>query len=355
MKVLIDGNVKEFRTLWMENNELYMIDQTKLPGKFEIYKCATYDDVASAIKNMIIRGASAIGCAGAYAMFLACKKFSSEKNFDKFMDKLRQSKDLITSTRRTAYDLFYTTERMLNVVENYLTECKNISKVVDVARQEAEKISRENIKACMTIGDFGNSLLKHHSKILTHCNAGALAMADYGTALGVIRSAHYTNKKIFVFVDETRPRLQGTLTSWELLNEGIEHCIIVDNAVGYFMKNKEIDAVITGADRIALNGDTANKIGTYEKAILAKENDIPFYVAAPISTIDKCCENGSSIAIEFRSEDEILNFKGIEIFPKESKALNPAFDVTPAKYITAIITEKGISKPNEIKNLNWEC
>ena len=220
-------------------------------------------------------------------------------------------------------------------------------------RQAAEDYTESIINKCREIGKHGEGLIKHGHKILTHCNAGALATVDYGTALAPIRTAFYKGKEIFVFVDETRPRLQGArLTAWELLNEGIPHALIADNAAGYFMQKREIDIVIVGADRIAKNGDVANKIGTYEKAVLAKENNIPFYVAVPITTFDFSLEEGSAIPIEERDEEEVLILYQKRIAPVETRARNPAFDVTPVRYITGYITENGVLKAQDLSNLN---
>jgi len=213
----------------------------------------------------------------------------------------------------------------------------------------AEEYVETIVERCRKIGEYGEKLIPENSRILTHCNAGALATVDYGTALSPMRIAKRKGKEIFVYVDETRPRLQGSLTSWELKNEGIEHVVIPDNAAGYFMEKGEIDMVIVGADRIAINGDFANKIGTYEKAVLAKENDIPFYVAAPISTFDPTIKEGRSIVIEERGEDEVKKIWGKDVFPEWVKVRNPAFDITPHQYVTAFITEMGIFRPHEIK------
>ncbi len=311
---------KEYRALWYENNNVKFIDQRKLPYKFEVYTAKTVDDIAFAIKDMVVRGAPAIGAAAAYGMVLGEKKLNETAN------KLRK-------TRPTAYDLFYAIDYM----EDEINKGKN---PLDAANNYVEDI----IKRCRNIGKNGEKLIKNDMRILTHCNAGALATVDFGTALAPIRLAHRKGKKLFVYADETRPRCQGLLTAWELLQEGIKHSIIVDNAAGYFMKNDEIDIVIVGADRIAKNGDFANKIGTYEKAVLAKENDIPFYVAAPVSTFDKNIEDGSQIKIEERGRKELVEINGKKIMPEWAFVKNPAFDVTPSKYVTGYITENDIIK-----------
>jgi translation initiation factor eIF-2B subunit alpha/methylthioribose-1-phosphate isomerase len=311
---------KEYRAFWFENNIVKFIDQRKLPYKFEIYTAKTVDDIAFAIKDMIVRGAPAIGAAAAYGMVLGKGKIHETAN------KLRK-------TRPTAYDLFYAIDYM----EGEINKGKN---PIDAANNYVEDV----IDQCKNIGKNGEKLIENGMRILTHCNAGALATVDYGTALAPIRLAHRNGKKLFVYADETRPRCQGLLTSWELMQEGIKHSVIADNAAGYFMKNGEIDMVIVGADRIAKNGDFANKIGTYEKAVLAKENDIPFYVAAPVSTFDKNIEDGSQIKIEERGRDELAKINGKIIMPEWIVVKNPAFDVTPSKYVTGYITEKEIVK-----------
>ncbi len=322
--MLIDG--KNYRTVWIENGIVKLINQPILPDKFEIYSCKDYKETAKAIKTMIVRGAGAIGATAAYGIAQA---FLAGEN-------PKKAAEVIKSTRPTAQNLFYAVNKVLKAKDK------------EEALKIAEEIADEDANACRKIGEYGEPLIKDNSKILTHCNAGWLAFVDWGSALSPIYAAKRKGKKVFVFVDETRPRLQGArLTAWELGKENIPHAVIADNAAGYYMKKGEIDLVITGADRIAANGDVANKIGTYEKAVLAKENNIPFYVAAPLSTFDLNCESGDKIPIEERDEKEVLEVKGIRLTPKESKAKNPAFDVTPAKYITGIITEKGIIKANK--------
>jgi methylthioribose-1-phosphate isomerase len=311
---------KDCRALWFEKGIIRFIDQRKLPYKLEVFTAKNVDDCAFAIKDMVVRGAPAIGAAAAYGMVLG------KNDVDKTAEKLRK-------TRPTAYDLFYAIDYMIKKI-------KSGKDALDAANGYVEDI----IDRCRRIGENGEKLIKDGMKILTHCNAGALATVDYGTALAPFRVAHKKGTKFFVYADETRPRCQGLLTDWELEQEGIPHAVIVDNAAGYFMKNGEIDMVITGADRIAKNGDFANKIGTYEKAVLAKENDIPFYVAAPISTFDKTIKDGSQIVIEERGRDELSKINGKTIMPDWTKVRNPAFDVTPAKYVTGYITEEKIEK-----------
>jgi len=311
---------KEYRALWFEDNTVKFIDQRKLPYKLDFFTAKNVDDVAFAIKDMVVRGAPAIGAAAVYGMVLG------EKNIDDAAEKLRKN-------RPTAYDLFYAIDYMISKI-----------KKGEDAQKAADAYVEDIIDRCRRIGEHGEKLIKEGMKILTHCNAGALATVDYGTALAPFRVAHNKGKRFFVFADETRPRCQGLLTDWELEQEGIPHAVIVDNAAGFFMRNGEIDMVITGADRIAVNGDFANKIGTYEKAVLANENDIPFYVAAPISTFDKNIKNGGMIEIEQRGREELAVINGKKIMPDWTQVRNPAFDVTPKEYVTGFITENGVIK-----------
>jgi methylthioribose-1-phosphate isomerase len=320
----------EMRALWMTHGVVRAIDQRLLPGKFKFVSIRTHKDMAEAISNMTIRGAPSIGAAAAYGMALA---WLHDEDLDK-------AAEVIKATRPTAHDLFYAVDMML-------------SKRHEDLAVAADAFADSIVDMCYKIGQNGSKLIKDGSRILTHCNAGALATVDFGTALAPIRVAHRAGKKMLVYVDETRPRLQGAkLTAWELLNEGIDHRIIPDNAAGHYLKDS-VDLVIVGADRIAMNGDFANKIGTYEKAVLAKENGVPFYVAAPISTFDHKIKSGRSIPIEERSEDEVLLINGNRIAPEGSKALNPAFDVTPARYVKGFITERGILKPGELWGKHW--
>jgi S-methyl-5-thioribose-1-phosphate isomerase len=313
-------NGKDVRALWFEKNTIYFIDQRKLPYTLEYFTAKNVDECAYAIKEMVVRGAPAIGAAAVYGMVLG-------KN------NIKKTADVLRKTRPTAHDLFYAIDYMIDKI-------KNGKDALISANEYVEDI----VDRCRKIGINGEPLIKNGMTILTHCNAGALATVDFGTALAPFYIAHRKGKKFFVFADETRPRCQGLLTDWELEQEGIPHAVIADNAAGYFMKKGEIDMVITGADRIAKNGDFANKIGTYEKAVLAKENNIPFYVAAPISTFDKSIESGNEIIIEERSRDELAIINGHKIMPDYTKVKNPAFDVTPAKYVTGYITEEEIFK-----------
>ena len=342
-------NNKHYRTVWMDDSVVYMIDQTLLPFEFKIYKAPTYQDCCFAIKTMITRGAGAIGATAGFAMAQAYLS-APYKGFKEFVLKAKKE---IEATRPTARNLFYAVDRIF--------EAGKIS--VENAVKEAQKMADENIEEARKIGEYGNELIKEGFKIETHCNAGWLGFVDYGSALSPIYIAKQNGKKVFVYVDETRPRSQGArLTAWELKNENIPHTIIPDNAGAYYMSKGDVDMMIVGADRIAANGDVANKIGTLEKAIVAKEYGVPFYVAAPLSTFDINCPTGQNIKIEQRSEEEVLYQSGpdengklakILVSNPGSKAFNPAFDVTPAKYIKGIITEKGIVKPttDSIKKL----
>jgi len=348
-------NGKDYRTVWMEGNEIKLINQTLLPHKFEVYSCKNHEETTKAIKTMIVRGAGAIGATAAYGVAQA----TLEANENNYNDYIKKSIETIKNTRPTAQNLFTGINYILNSIKNL----SNLNEIQKIAVEKANEFADYDVEACKKIGEYGNSLIKDKYKIETHCNAGWLAFVDWGSALSPIYYAHRAGKDVFVFVDETRPRNQGsTLTAWELVQEKVPHVVIADNAAGYYMKKGEINMIITGADRIVANGDVANKIGTYEKAVLAKENNIPFYVAAPTTTFDLETGSGDEIPIEERSEDEVSSVTGyddsgnitkVRIMPKESHAKNPAFDVTPSKYIAGIITEKGIIRANkeEIKKL----
>lgn len=334
-------NGKDYRSVWYEHHRVKMIDQNKLPYEFYIAEYSNYLEVATAIREMTIRGAPAIGAAGAYAMALAAQNSPD----DKFRSYLRSAHDELIDTRPTAIDL---NNGVCYVYENTIKFIPDYAHARNVAILAAKEFASKSAEDCHQIGIVGNEIVPHGARILTHCNAGALATVDWGTALAVIRVAYKKHKDIFVYVDETRPRFQGArLTAFELEQEGIPHAIITDSAAGFYFWKKEIDLVITGCDRVCLNGDIANKIGTYEKAILAHEHKIPFYVAAPLTTFDFTCSSGAAIPIEIREEEEIKYINGSCVANPGSPALNPSFDITPAKYITGIITHKGIFKPKE--------
>ncbi len=327
MKAKIDGEVKDIRAVWFEKDKVVMIDQRELPEKIVLVEFDDYRDVAESIRNMTTRGAPSIGGTAAYGMCLAALKGED----------IDAAAAYIKKARPTANDLFYAVDYMVARLK------KGDDPIV-----AADDYAQSMVDKCTKIGEYGGELIKDGFKVMTHCNAGALATVDVGTALAPMRKAHDDGKKFFVYVSETRPRLQGMqLTAWELLQEGIDHAIIPDGSSGHFIR-KGVDMIITGADRIAANGDFANKIGTFEKAVLAKEFGVPFYVAAPISTFDFNTKTGEDIVIEDRSEDEVTMIKGVRIAPVGCKALNPSFDMTPARYVTGFITEKGILKPSEI-------
>ena len=330
-------------TIQWDNNCVSLIDQRKLPGKKEWLVCRTLQDVITAIREMAIRGAPAIGVAASMGLALGSQAITTEnyKIFRRnFLEMARQMK----SARPTAANLRWAVEKMIRVVE--MMKHSAVKEIKGALRKESQVILERDIEINKQIGQNGLRLIPDKAAILTHCNAGALATGGYGTALGVIRAAHEAGKDIHVIVDETRPLLQGIrLTAFELMEENIPVRVIVDSAAGYLMRKKMIDVVIIGADRIASNGDTANKIGSYQLAVLAKENAIPFYIAAPVSTFDPDLKNGELIPIEERDPEEVTSFDGNLLGPKGVDALNPAFDITPAKYISAIITEREILTP----------
>jgi len=339
--MLIKG--KNYRTIWMEGNTIQTIEQNKLPEKFEIISIDTLEDVAKSISTMIVRGAPAIGAMGAFGLAQAIQKMIAPNK-----QEIQNVRDFLFQTRPTAYDL----QHGLDFVMAKTLSDFDPHTMKQIAMESAQAYVDASAEACRKIGEYGNSLINDGDKLLTHCNAGALATVDYGTALAPMRLAHKNGKNIFIFVDETRPRLQGAkLTAFELHQEGIPHAVIVDNAAGFYMARGEVDMMITGTDRVAANGDVANKIGTYEKAVVAHENGIPVYIAAPISTIDFTCPTGNDIPIEERNQNEVLDVGGHRVAHEGSTALNPAFDVTPAKYITGIITEQGIYNPGELDKI----
>ncbi len=330
-----------FKTIEWKDDRIIMIDQRKLPIE-EIYvECLSFEDVAWAIKEMVIRGAPAIGVAAAMGIALGAVK-SKKRDRIEFLAEIKEIATVILGTRPTAVNLFWAVKRMTNLVDE--NKDKNIDLIKERLVEEAKKIYEEDIETCKRIGKVGSELIKDGSTILTHCNAGALATAGYGTALGVIRAAFEGGKRIKVIATETRPFLQGArLTAWELDKDGIPVTLITDNMAGYVMGKGMVDAVVVGADRIALNGDVANKIGTYSLSILAKFHKIPFYVVAPISTIDYNCASGDLIPIERRDAKEVTHILGNKIAP-DVDVLNPAFDVTPNENISSIITENGVAK-----------
>jgi len=336
------------RTMTMEwtGDALKLLDQRKLPFVEEYVMCRTHVEVAKAIKDMVVRGAPAIGVAAAFGYVLGLREFASG-DLQEWMKKVKEN---LANTRPTAVNLFWALDRMERTLLENLD--KDREEILEILEGEALRMAREDIEVNKAIGRNGAALLKDGWTILTHCNAGALATVDYGTALGVIRAAVESGKRIRVFADETRPYLQGArLTAWELLKDGIDVTVITDNMAGWLMKKGLINAVIVGADRIAMNGDVANKIGTYTVAVLAKKHGIPFFVAAPTSTIDPKIRSGDEIPIEERSQDEVLFCGGNRVVPHGVKVVNPAFDVTEKDLVTAIITEKGVIWPPFEENI----
>ncbi len=351
LKVKVNGEKRDYRTVWLSGRTVKMINQRLLPHRFEVHEAKNHKETAKAIMDMTVRGAGAIGVTGALGVAQAALEAETEE-LNKFLEYVNDAAATLKETRPTAVNLFHAVDRCVSAVMkgNSVEECKNL------AVEEAQRIADEDVEASRKIGVYGEELIRDGYGILTHCNAGALAFIDYGTALSPIRFAHYGGKAIFVLVDETRPQCQGSrLTAWELHQEGIRHAVIADNAAGFYMRRGEIQLVIVGADRIAANGDVTNKIGTYEKAVLARENGIPFYVAAPTMTFDLECRNGDEIPIEERPAEEVLGMWGVDedgqitrirVAPVSSEARNPAFDITPAEYVDGIITERGIIRPS---------
>ncbi|HEX73623.1 MAG TPA: S-methyl-5-thioribose-1-phosphate isomerase [Dehalococcoidia bacterium] len=335
---------------WL-GNRVKILDQTRLPREEVYLELGDHRSIASAIVELKIRGAPAIGILGAYAVALGALKIESVAR-DEFLEKLQGISYTIASTRPTAKNLFRAIDRMQKVAE----VGKDVDQIKDALVNEAVKIHSEEQEATRKLSELGAELIGDNFAILTHCNTGTLATAGYGTALGVIRQAKEQGKNIKVFATETRPLLQGArLTTWELKKANIPFTLITDSMAGYFISRGEIDSVIVGADRIAANGDTANKIGTYTLAVLAMENGIPFYVAAPTTTIDLSLVSGDEIPIEQRSPEEVTHIQGVRIAPEGTQAANPAFDVTPHLYITAIITENGIIKEPYVERLKGIC
>lgn len=329
------------KTIEIAPDCIRLLDQRKLPLVEEYVDCRTYQDVARAITSMVVRGAPAIGVAAAGGIALGVQQLDSTMDFD---TAFAQMCSTLAHTRPTAVNLFWAIERMRACVQQYRR--LPLPQLQRLVLAEAERMLQEDIQINRRIGAHGLPLVPPHSTILTHCNAGALATAGYGTALGVIRAAHFAGLGVQVFADETRPFLQGArLTTWELQRDAIPVTLITDNMAGYIMSQGRVDLVIVGADRIAANGDVANKIGTYSVAILAKEHAIPFYVAAPLSTIDRTIDSGADIPIEQRPAEEVRQVGIQQVAASEVEVENPAFDVTPARYIRGIITEAGVALP----------
>ncbi len=337
-------------TVEWKNGIVRMLDQTKLPLETVYNDCKDYQTVARGIKELWVRGAPAIGVSAAMGLALGARQVSAV-TFDEFWPQFEEVCAHMAATRPTAVNLFWAIERIKNLV--LANREKSIDEIRSLLVDESQRMIDDDIATNKKIGGYGAPFISDDDNIITHCNAGAIATAGYGTAEGVMRAAVEEGKKIHVYVDETRPVLQGArLTAWELMQENIPCTLITDNMAGYFMYHDMIDVAIVGADRVARNGDVANKIGTYSLAVLCKEHGIPFYVAAPVSTIDFSMDAGSSIPIEERNPREVTHVFGkVQIAPNGVKVANPAFDVTPARYITAIITEKGAFHPKDIHRL----
>lgn len=333
-------------TIAWRDDGVVLIDQRRLPAEMVYVTCRDYREVAEAIRSMAIRGAPAIGVAAAMGVALGmlhAEPPDLDAQFETICDTLAR-------TRPTAVNLFWAIERMKRVYAG--VRGRSLEEIREALRAEAEQIKREDIEVNRAIGRHGSELIPDGQAVLTHCNAGALATAGYGTALGVIRAAVSAGKRIHVFADETRPFLQGArLTAWELLQDGIPTTLIADSMAGYLMKSGRIGCVIVGADRIAANGDVANKVGTYTLAVLAKEHGVPFYVAAPLSTLDLSIPSGEAIPIEQRPAEEVTHCFGVRVAPEGVAVENPAFDVTPNQYVTAIITERGVARPPYAESL----
>jgi len=339
----------KFVTVDWKDGKVVMIDQRRLPEEEVYLECADVEEVASAIRDMVVRGAPALGVSAAFGMALASLRWPDER--EKFFNALERDRALLAATRPTARNLFWALDRMVHAARSL--SGAPAGAIRNALLKEACAIRDEDLRACRSLGRHGAELVPDGARILTHCNAGGLATAGYGTALGVIRAAFEKGKRIKVFADETRPFLQGSrLTAWELMREGIDVTVITDNMAGYLMKRREVDLVIVGADRITANGDVANKIGTYSLAVLARHHRIPFYVAAPLSTFDLSICSGDDIPIEERSPEEVTCIRGFRLAPEHVKAWNPAFDVTPARLVSAIIFEEGVLLPPYKRNIS---
>ena len=329
-------------TMEFVDGKLKLIDQRKLPGVIEYYIAEDYQEVEFAISDMVVRGAPAIGATGAYGVYLAAKEFKSYSK-EKFIKKMKEANKVLTAARPTAVNLTWAIRKLENLIEE--NKDKSTEEITDILFEEAEKIAKEDVEINKEMARNGNTVVPEGATILTHCNTGALATVGYGTALGVIREAHNTGKNIKVYADETRPRLQGArLTAFELVEEGIPSTLIADSVAATLIRDGKIDLILVGADRVAANGDAANKIGTYMLSELAKTHDVPFYVVAPTSTIDFEIKSGDEIEIEERAREEVSHIQGVQIAPDEIDVYNPAFDVTPAENITGIVTEKKVIK-----------
>ena len=348
---MIPADINTIKTIEWTAEGVSLIDQRKLPQREEYCLCRTYQEVADAIRTMVVRGAPAIGVTAAMGIALGVRQ-SKAANLAELRQEMNRICDALAATRPTAVNLFWAIGRMRNLFDELAGAGADLSTIRERLEAEAQIIKEEDIAANRALGDYGAALVPAGKTVMTVCNAGALATAGYGTALGVIRSAIREGKQIDVLALETRPFLQGArLTAWELQKDHILTTLITDNMAGHFLHSGSIGCVVVGADRIAANGDVANKIGTYTVAVLAKENGVPFYVAAPLSTVDLDIPSGATIPIEQRPASEVLEIQGVPIAPAGTPVRNPAFDVTPNAYISAIITERGVAKPPYLESL----
>ena len=342
-------------TIAWEDGEVVMIDQRKLPSSEVYVRCRTGRDVAKAIRTMVIRGAPAIGVAAAMGVALELRR-STATGTTQLATEFYRTCDLLVATRPTAVNLFWAIERMKRVFAGAMRAGQSTDELTATIIAEAARVHDEDVASCRALGQHGAEVGPDEGRVLTHCNAGALATGGYGSALGVVRAAVEAGKRVVVYADETRPFLQGArLTAWELLRDGIETTVITDGMVGALMQSGRVDLVVVGADRIAANGDVANKIGTYTVAVLAREHDVPFYVAAPVSTIDLTTPDGSGIPIEERDAREVTHLGALQLTPDGTRVWNPAFDVTPARLVAGIITERGICRPPFTESLKHVC
>jgi methylthioribose-1-phosphate isomerase len=336
---------KNERSVYWSNGQLRMIDQRALPTELTYTECKAVADVETCIRDMVVRGAPAIGAAGAYGMVIAAIE-SDAKDNKQFMQHLKTAKNQLDRARPTAVNLSWATNRMIVLAKALCNHDFTIEQMREIMETEAENLADDDVRINMTLGSYGASVVPRGANVLHHCNTGSLATVDYGTAIGIIYACHDQGKNIHVWVDETRPRLQGArLTAWELMRAGVNMHLIADSASGHLMRAGKVNVVVFGADRVAANGDVANKIGTYNLAVVARENGVPVYCAVPTPTIDLFMESGDDIVIEERKSTEVTHVKGVQIAPTGCKVFNPAFDVTPHRYITGIVTEEGICYP----------
>lgn len=342
-----------FRSIEWKNNRLRLLDQRQLPASTTYCEYTDYREVAQAIQDMVVRGAPAIGVTAAFGLAIAARQ-STATTPDAFLTDLKIAGDHLIEARPTAVNLSWAVAHLLKLAADAITSdpARDIPSLQQMLLAEAQALWQADIEVCKQLGSYAQALIPDSANVIHHCNTGSLAAVDYGTALGIVRVAHEQGKQIHVFLDETRPRLQGaSLSAYEMKAYGIPHTVIVDGASGYVMKTRQIAACLVGCDRVAANGDTANKIGTYNLALVARAHNVPFYVACPTSTLDMTLSSGQEIKIEERANTEITQVKGQQITPDDTPVFNPAFDITPAEYISALITEKGIVYPPYKENL----